>query len=456
MDRVWALNASSTPPTLPASLETGYPKSSGAFTSPGYWWYYMVTETLLNPITAAGLTPNRNAQDQLTQAITLLAKQNSVSGALLPVRLVDTAGVALTGLQTVDGVAAAAGDRVLRAVGTDPTNGPWVVNSAGAWTRPSDWADAAVIPEGMLISVSEGSGSAKTVWTLGATATKTDTVDTTAVSFVNITAQLQGTLANYLTISQAASQYLTQSAASTTYATLANISGFITGATADSLYLRKTDAQNTYATINSLNSVNAQFSSYYTGAQSDARYLQASALSPYYTVSQNDSRYESQSQADSRYSYLTNTPQVSGLGVGTSWPGGSGGYIYATGNLIAGYSDDRLKTRLDDLAGIKDALAIVRELSGFLYRPNDLGLSLGLQDEVEAGVSAQTTRRVYPWAVARSPVQAKDDPQGDEELLTVRYERFAPLLINAVNQIDGKLEKVIGDVERLVRSLRKQ
>ena len=53
-------------------------------------------------------------------------------------------------------------------------------------------------------------------------------------------------------------------------------------------------------------------------------------------------------------------------------------------------------------------------------------------------------------------MQAKDDAQGDEELLTVRYERFSPLLINAVNQIDVKLEKVIGEVDRLVRSLRKQ
>ena len=81
MDRVWALNALSTPPTLPGTLETGYPNdASGVATTIGAWWYYMVTEELRGAITSAGLTPDRNALNQLSLAIQQLARQSVSTG----------------------------------------------------------------------------------------------------------------------------------------------------------------------------------------------------------------------------------------------------------------------------------------------------------------------------------------------------------------------------------------
>lgn len=56
-----------------------------------------------------------------------------------------TGNVALTGTQTIDGIALAAGDRVLLTGQTTASqNGPWVV-AAGAWSRPTDFPSAQVI-----------------------------------------------------------------------------------------------------------------------------------------------------------------------------------------------------------------------------------------------------------------------------------------------------------------------
>ena len=84
-------------------------------------------------------TDNANSQVQL--------RSTSVSGApypavqnKLPVIIVATTDITLTGLQTLQGVSLVAGDRVLAAgqtAGTD--NGIWIVTS-GAWTRAVDMA----------------------------------------------------------------------------------------------------------------------------------------------------------------------------------------------------------------------------------------------------------------------------------------------------------------------------
>lgn len=85
--------------------------------------------------------------------------------------LVATSDIALTGNVVVDGVATNTlppGSRVLPTAQAAPAeNGPWVINNAGAWTRPSDYdADADVaaalgIVSGAVIAGTLGAG---TVW----------------------------------------------------------------------------------------------------------------------------------------------------------------------------------------------------------------------------------------------------------------------------------------------------
>lgn len=97
--------------------------SAGAITSP----QVIISGVVTNPTDAA----TKNYVD------TVLA-----TGALAPkpsVNALADSNIVLAGLQTIDGVALIAGNRVLVTAQTDPVeNGIWVV-AAGAWTRPADF-----------------------------------------------------------------------------------------------------------------------------------------------------------------------------------------------------------------------------------------------------------------------------------------------------------------------------
>ncbi|NCA10379.1 hypothetical protein EBR56_00975, partial [bacterium] len=73
-----------------------------------------------------------------------------------PVRVATTATIALSGLQTIDGVALAANDRVLvRSQANPAQNGVYVV-AAGNWTRALDADQAEDLPVGVRVAVTEG------------------------------------------------------------------------------------------------------------------------------------------------------------------------------------------------------------------------------------------------------------------------------------------------------------
>jgi len=117
-----------------------------------------------------------------------------------------------------------------------------------------------------------------------------------------------------------------------------------------------------------------------------------------------------------------------GFSVGTTSDPGAGA-IYATGNITAYFSDDRLKTKLGN---IQDALSKVKALSGFYYEANQTAQDLGYKPVREAGVSAQQVQTVMPEVVKPAPI--------DAQYLTVDYERLVPLLIEAIKELDAKVE----------------
>jgi hypothetical protein len=427
MNRIWALNASSTPPTLPSSLETGYIKDTGDATVMGPWWFHMITETLLNPIVAAGITPSNSAMDQLTQAIGILAAASQTNYAYYPVRAIDTVGVTMSGIQVVDGVTPVNGDRILRNAGGDQANnGPWLVNSTGAWTRPTDWLTGAVVPEGIIFEVSDGTVNLNSVWTLDVVNSKTAIVDTTFVKFIDITASTKAMFAGYLTTATAASTYLTQAAAASTYAQLTDIANFITLTYANGHYLSIIDAANTYAPLTSLTSY----------------LLSTTAASTYETKS-----------------YIRDTPTINGIGVNCAYTGAAGN-VFATGDLIASYSDDRLKTRTSELTNALDRLD---KLTAFFYRPSDLGLELGAEDRQDVGLSAQEMEQVLPEVTVRSPVQRTEAIDGEELFKTIRYERVVPLLVQGIKEVTtiardaaARATHLEDELHRLVTSMRGQ
>ena len=131
--------------------------------------------------------------------------------------------------------------------------------------------------------------------------------------------------------------------------------------------------------------------------------------------------------ADAVANTLTSNVQFMSIGVGTASSGVSG-EIRATNNITAYYSDERLKT---NLGPIENALEKVNSLNGFYHEANELAQSLGYTPVREVGVSAQEVQAVLPEVVAPAPI--------DDRYLTVRYERLVPLLIEAIKELNTKV-----------------
>jgi hypothetical protein len=122
----------------------------------------------------------------------------------------------------------------------------------------------------------------------------------------------------------------------------------------------------------------------------------------------------------------SSSANLSSLGIGTS-ASGTTGEIRATNNITAYYSDDRLKKKLGN---IENALNKLMTLEGFYYEANETAQALVYEVKREVGISAQQVQSIMPEIVAPAPI--------DEKYLTVRYDRVAPLLIEAIKEL--KLE----------------
>lgn len=94
---------------------------------------------------------------------------NGLTGDLAiktPVRVATTANITLSGLQTIDGVSLAAGDRVLVKNQTDAVdNGIWTA-STSSWSRALDFDGSYDCVQGTLVSVTSGTVNEQTVWQL--------------------------------------------------------------------------------------------------------------------------------------------------------------------------------------------------------------------------------------------------------------------------------------------------
>jgi len=90
-----------------------------------------------------------------------LSSATAVKG---PVRVVAVSNISLTGLQTIDGISLAAGDRVLaRGQNTATENGIYVVDT-GPWRRATDFAGNRDVKQGTQIYVSQGTTYSASGW----------------------------------------------------------------------------------------------------------------------------------------------------------------------------------------------------------------------------------------------------------------------------------------------------
>ena len=147
------------------------------------------------------------------------------------------------------------------------------------------------------------------------------------------------------------------------------------------------------------------------------------------------------------------TTQFASLGVGVAASGTAGvlttagainasGAITSTGNIIAYYSDRRLKEITNE---IEHALETVGELTGYHYTQNKKAEQFGYIDYApQVGLIAQEVQRVMPEAVKIAPFDRDGDGGSltGENYLTIQYERLVPLLVQAINELHAKVKKL--------------
>jgi hypothetical protein len=130
--------------------------------------------------------------------------------------------------------------------------------------------------------------------------------------------------------------------------------------------------------------------------------------------------------------------------------------IASTGNVIAYYSDKRLKENLKPIA---NALDTVRAWTGYTYNANALGASFGYDPEKqEIGLLAQDVQATTPQAVERAPFDTSDvkgESLTGENYLTLKYERLVPVLVEAIKEQDKEIQTLKQQVAALIAAISK-
>ena len=138
-------------------------------------------------------------------------------------------------------------------------------------------------------------------------------------------------------------------------------------------------------------------------------------------------------------------------------------WIYAQSEVIAYYSDERLKTKLGN---IENALDKISKLNGFYYVNNELANSVGYTDDkTQIGLSAQEVQSVLPEVVTIAPFDTLFDEnekaigsKSGENYLTVNYDKIVPLLVEGIKEqsdIIKEQQRQIDELKEMIKSLMK-
>lgn len=155
-----------------------------------------ITNTLdFNGLKGTNLQDPTNPQDAVTKAYADSLAQGYKWKD--PVRVATTANITLSGVQTIDGVAVVASDRVLVKNQTTAMQNGLYLAASGAWTRTTDF-DAASEVVGASAFVSEGATLGNSVWVM--TTDAPVVIGTTPLTFTQTNAGTSYTAGNGINI----------------------------------------------------------------------------------------------------------------------------------------------------------------------------------------------------------------------------------------------------------------
>lgn len=128
------------------------------------------------------------------------------------------------------------------------------------------------------------------------------------------------------------------------------------------------------------------------------------------------------------------------------------GNIVATGYIKSYYSDKRLK---EFISNIENPLSIINKLNGYFYKANKLAIENGFTDERNIGLSAQDVQKVLPELVKLAPFDTVKNKNGESisksgnNYLTVCYEKFAPVFVEAIKELNNQVRELKSENELL-------
>lgn len=134
------------------------------------------------------------------------------------------------------------------------------------------------------------------------------------------------------------------------------------------------------------------------------------------------------------------------------------GNVRATADVIAYYSDQRLK---ENITPISNALDKIDQITGIYYNPNEKAKELVGDDinERKVGIIAQELQKVLPEAVKPAPFDYDGNTglsKSGENYITIQYEKVVPLLVQGIKETleeNNNLKNKVNYLENKLKTL---